>query len=66
MIDDNVKIFKTEKATIRVTFANQSKEDQERVLRNFAEASFKLAKVQYERGLTNENNNDEGTTRISN
>ena len=25
MIDDNVKIFKTEKATIRVTFANQSK-----------------------------------------
>lgn len=65
MIDDNVKIFKTEKATIRVTFANQSKEDQERVLRNFAEASFKLAKVQYERGLTNENNNDEGAIKLT-
>lgn len=65
MIDDNVKIFKTEKATIRVTFTNQSKEEQERVLRNFAEASFKLAKVQYERGLTNENNNDEGTIKLT-
>ena len=53
------KIYKTEKGVIRVTFTDQTKEEQDKVFMNFIEASYKLAKKQYQRGIekTNDNSN---------
>lgn len=57
MLED--KHYENDKARITITFANNTKEEQDRAFKNIAEACYKLCKYEYQRGLekTNEDSN---------
>ncbi len=59
--------YENDRAKVKVTFANVSDEEREVIFTNAAQAIYDLCLNEYKKEIkTNENNNDKGTTRISN
>lgn len=53
-----------EVAKVTVTFAsNQTKENRDRVLRDFSQAAYNLCLYEYNRRFTNENQDNIGSTK---
>lgn len=56
----------TENAKIRVTFENRTDEEREMIFKNMAQTIYELCLSEYKKGIkTNENNNDEGSTKLT-
>ena len=62
MLDD--RYYENDKARITITFANNAKEEQDRVFKNIAEACYNLCLHEYKKGATkDENKNISGGTK---
>ena len=49
------KVVETDKAIMRFTFKNQSKEEQDKVLKDFAQAAYNLCLHEYLKKLEEDN-----------
>ena len=53
------RYYESDIAKVKITFANRTKEEQEKVFRNIADACYNLVMYEYKKGVTkNENNNN--------
>lgn len=58
--------YENDRAKVKVTFANVSDEEREVIFTNAAQAIYDLCLNEYKKETkANENNNDEGTTKLT-
>lgn len=54
--------YETDVAKVTITFANKSKEEQEKIFKDIAQASYNLCLHEYKRGLEKTNEDTKGFT----
>ena len=57
------RFYENEVAKVKISFSNKSKEEQDKVFKDIAQAAYNLCKYEYLRNLkedTNEDNNNAG------
>lgn len=60
----NNRYYENDIAKVKISFSNRSKEEQDRVFKNIAEACYNLVLYEYKKGVTkDENKNIPGGTK---
>jgi hypothetical protein len=60
----NNRYYENDIAKVKISFSNRSKEEQDRVFKNIAEACYNLVLYEYKKGVTkDENKNISGGTK---
>ena len=64
MLED--RYYESDLAKVRIAFANKTKEEQDRVFKNIADACYNLVLYEYKKGVTKDENKNisKGTTNI--
>ena len=60
------RYYESDIAKVKITFANRTKEEQNKVFKDIADACYNLVMYEYKKGVTNNenNNNSKGLANI--